>query len=191
MIEFTLQDNFVVTNHSIIAVFSLEPIDVILLPESEQQAFEADIHRTLNNLGNEEIQLIMRTRNAEPKDMDRHFRDIANQDTKYLSKAMQNKAIELRVSYVSEIKNLLVNNMIPIREYYIIFKELVDTKNNQRLVEAVKKLDRKVERVTGNFLRAGIKTSQVTNYDTVSADESTKTIQHRSLEKLFRSFIRL
>lgn len=191
--DYWIQDNFIFRKNSIVAVFEIEPIDVVLLPSDEQDAFFADLHRTLNSIGDTHVQFITRTRNAEPKDLDKHFRDITAQDFAFKNKKMQSTISELTQGYIKELSGILENNIIPIKEYYVVFKENVNTQNEGKTVESVKKLDRFVQRFTENLRRAGIKTKQVRNYDVVQNKDSGQEQQvvHKALEKLIISFVRL
>lgn len=191
MIDFTVQDNFILTKGSIVAVFEIEPVDVILLPDQEQRAFEADLHRTLNGLGGDQVQLIMRTRKAEPEDFRKHFKDLSTQGFKFKSKKMQTTMSDLVQDYISSLSQLLEDNIIPVKEYYVVFKADTNTQNKAKLSEAIKNLGRLIERFTGNLSRTGIKTKQVVNYHTIEEEGREKTIQTRELEKLVSSFIRL
>ncbi len=191
MINFTIQDNFLITKDQLIAVFEIEPIDLILLPEEEQHVFESDMHRLLNSLGDVHIQIVMRTRKATANDMDRHFRDLTTQNIKFSNLKTQSKTSELIQGYVSELSNLLENNIIPVKEYYIVFKQQVNTKNKTQLIEAIKKLERLVQRVSSNFKKAGIDIKHTTNYDNAIINNKETVIEHKKLEKLVKSFIRL
>jgi hypothetical protein len=191
MIDFVIKDNFILTSKEIIALFSVEPVDVILLPEEEQRVFQADIQGLLNSLRDDSIQLIMRTRKETPEDMNKHFRDLTSQNIKLSSQVAESKRGELIQGYVHEISNLLVNNIVPVKEYLIVFKEQTDTSKEVKLVEAIKKMERLISRVSGNFRKAGIEIKQVTNYDTALKQGEQVVIEHNTLEKIIKSFIRL
>lgn len=191
--DYWIQDNFIFTKKSVVAIFEIEPIDVVLLPTSEQEAFFADLHRTLNSIGDTHIQLITRTRNAEPKDLDKHFRNLTSQEFSFKSKKLQETTSELMQGYIRELNGILENNIIPVKEYYVMFKEDVNTSSEHKTLEAIKRLDRFIQRFTENLRRAGIKTKQVRNYDLLSSSGNSKVEEysHKALEKLIISFVRL
>jgi hypothetical protein len=190
MTSFTVQDNFIVTKNALIAIYEIEPIDVILLPEQEQKAFEADLHRTLNSLGSDGIQLIMRTRKAVPEDLRRHFKNLSTQSFTYQNKRMETAISDLVQNYISSLSNLLEENIIPIKEYYIVFKEKTNPQNPTAIKESIKELDRTIERVTGNLARASVRCEQVVNYHPVEGS-TDNVIESDKLDQLLSSFIRL
>ncbi len=186
--NYWIQDNFIFTKNSIIIIFEIEPIDVVLLPEYEQESFFNELHRALNSIGMEHIQFLMRTRKAQPHDLKKHFRNIITQDIKFKSSKTQEIRNTLAQKYMKELSSLLENNIIPVKEYYLVIDEKVNTQKTQKILSAVKNLERKTQRITGNLRRAGIKTYHLTNYTQGDKDQ---VVKHKKLKNLLNSFVRL
>jgi hypothetical protein len=192
MLGFTVQDNLIMTKDSIVAVFRVEPIDVVLLPEQAQKEFESKIYRTLNSLdslNNWHIQLIMRTRKAEPADFRRHFRSLNTQQLHFSNKETKNVTTDLIQDYITSLSTLLEDNIIPVKEYYLIMRIQVNTSKPKQVQEAIKKLNEDISRVTGNLYGARIECNQVVN--TYPEKDGEEQIETKALDQMIKSFLRL
>ena len=157
--NFTIRNNLIMTDKSMSAVFSLEPIDLIILPEQEQKIFELDMQRMLNSIQEGKIQIIMRTRKAVPSDLDRHFASFSG--------TISERA-RLILAYTDQLIELLDQHIIPVKEYFLVFVSSVNTKKTNKLPAQIELLERTVNRIAANFSHAGIVLNQVTGKNLIT-----------------------
>ena len=164
MPEFYLSNNLIFAPDKIAAVYALEPVDLIIMPEQDQLAFEIDLRRTLHALQEGGIEIIMRTRKALPGDFDRHFasfHDTAGSG----ATGSQNLYAELLKGYTAQMAELLEKNIIPVKEYYLVFAHQAQTKNPQSVMHSLDMLERQIDRTAGTLKRTGIELKQVEGPD--------------------------
>lgn len=152
MEQFRIRNNLILTKNFIAAVYLLEPIDLIILPENEQKSFEIDMRKMLNSIYEGHIQILMRTRKAIPKDLDRHFSSLMGS---------MNRRSDLVSEYIADLVELLDKHIIPVKEYYLVFSQFAKTSDVDDVIDKVKLLERNINRIASNFNRAGIVLSQI------------------------------
>lgn len=168
MPEYYLGNNLIFTKKQIAAVFALEPLDLIILPEEEQAIFEQDLRSTLHALQEGNLQIIMRTRKALPDDFRKHFDSLKKQP--------QNQHSLMVKEYIAQLSEILGENIIPVKEYYLVFAIGSRTANQARVLQAINSLGNQIDRVGSSLKRAGI---------------NIKQVEGAQLAKLMRSFTRL
>lgn len=173
MLDIKINQNLIVTATSIAAIYKIEPIDIALLSDEEKIYFELNLKRFFNSLESEGLQLVVRTRDAVIDDYKNHFKSF--QVSNFKSQSLKDKYI---ANYLSQLKFILENNSIPIKEYYLIIKLTSKIKNNKSYVNAIKNLNSRAEKIIDNFSRCNLKIEQVVD---------TKG----ELRSLITSFIRL
>jgi len=188
MTDFYIKDNFLISKNSIITIFKIEPIDIALLPQEGLQIFNEDLKNTLRSLGTENVQIIMRTRNAKVKDIDPHLQSLLTTDVAHLNEKVKNNRSNLLKGYLKSLVQLLESSSIPVKEYFLVFKKESNIKNQKKVIADVKQLDVFVTRVTGNLRKTGIKTFQITNYNTINFNQQQTT---NDLTKVIQSFLRI
>lgn len=161
-----VKHNLIMQGNFITAVYKLEPIDLIILPEQEQQIFINDMQHFLASIQESEIQIIMRTRKALPEDFRLHFNSIRTQE----QKDKQNEQVALSYhdlidSYVAQLSDLLEHNIIPVKEYYLVFKQPLVGSGIEQTYKAVNELEQNISRIANNIARAGIGVNQITGND--------------------------
>ncbi len=157
-----VKHNLIFHENYIIAAYKLEPIDLIILPEPDQKIFINDMHHFLASIQENEIQIIMRTRKAIPEDFRNHFASIRNQHTDE-SQIIQQSLVyhKLIDSYVAQLSDLLKHNIIPVKEYYLIFKQHLRGNSIEQTYKAVSDLEQRISRIANNIARAGIGINQI------------------------------
>ncbi len=159
MINYKILNNYVLFENKVIVVYQLEPLDLVILPEQEQQSFEADMVRMLNSIQEGSIQIIMQTRKAVPNDFENHFSNLRETQNRADNASSGNIKNRLIIEYLGHLNDLLLNNIIPIKEYFLIFSHSTNTNMINDLNKNIILLNHQVERVSINFKRAGIKLS--------------------------------
>jgi type IV secretory pathway VirB4 component len=144
-----IQDNIILTDSSILAIVKIEPIDISLLTDSEQVSFESHIRSMINSIGYHSIQIVVNTRTIEPKDLDAHFSSFNHQD---------DSRREYVERYISDLSHLVSKQMIPVQDFFIVFKVDCNTNNHQQLLAQLDQLESFVRRTTTHLNRAGIST---------------------------------
>ena len=177
MDEINIKDNLVLTKNQLTVVFKIDPIDLIILPEQEQKAFESDMKRMLNSIGENSIQIIMRTRKATKQDLGKHFSSF-NTQYQFYSVDTENRAKKLLTSYIGHLVDLLEKNIIPVKEYYLILKQEYTSKSATEQFNSFNNLERFANKICSNFKRAGINLEQVKQ-------------TNNNLENLIQSFTRI
>jgi hypothetical protein len=155
MEEFQIKDNLIVTKNQITLIFKIDPIDLIILPVQEQKSFEMDMKRMLNIIGENSIQIIMRTRKATKNDLGKHFHSF-NQTNNFSNLITENITKKLLTQYVAQLVDLLEKNIIPVKEYYLVLKQPLSKNNPEQMLKAVNNLERTASKIYNNFKRAGI-----------------------------------
>lgn len=177
MEEIVIKDNLIFTKNQMCVIFKIDPIDLIILPEQEQKSFEIDMKRMLNSIGENSIQIIMRTRKATKQDLGKHFSSFNNKN-QFLNKNTEIKTKILLSGYIGHLIELLEKNIIPVKEYYLILKQSFDFKSSIGKFNSINSLERLANKMSSNFRRAGI------NLEQVKEDANY-------LENLIQSFTRL
>jgi hypothetical protein len=175
--EIKIKDNLIFTNNQLSVVFKIDPLDLIILPEQEQKAFETDMKKMLNSIGENSIQIIMRTRKATKLDLGKHFSSF-NTQYHFYNKDTENKTKQLLSAYIGHLIDLLEKNIIPVKEYYLILKQEYASKSVTDKFDALNNLERFTNRICSNLKRAGINLEQVKQ-------------TNRNLENLIQSFTRI
>lgn len=153
----SIKNNFLITNTSLIAVFIIEPVDLFILPKVEQDIFLKDLHNAFNSMRNMKVQIITRTRQAYPSDLNRHFNSFLTKENKEL-----NIQIELTSKYKKDLVELIKNNIIPIKDYYFVFRYAYRKSNNLSEFElTVNNFDRKLSKFLQNVINSGINARQL------------------------------
>jgi hypothetical protein len=177
MEEIEIKDNLILTRNQLTVIFKIDPIDLIILPEQEQKAFETDMKRMLNSIGESSIQLIMRTRKATKHDLGKHFSSF-NTQYHFYNKDTENRTKQLLSSYIGHLVDLLEKNIIPVKEYYLVLKKDFNSKSTTGKFDALNNLERSANKICSNFKRAGINLEQVKQ-------------SNKNLESLIQSFTRI
>ena len=164
-IDFDLVDNLLISKDKILAVFKLEPIDLMLLSEQDQNIFIKNIQNFLNNQRGIHTQIIMRNRGAEQSDYLGHFNSIINQEVKLKSEQMTELRDEKLAGYISDMKQLLSKNIVPIRDYYIIFEIKGNPDTTKRALEMTENLAQLSNRLCNLLAQAKIETKQVVDQE--------------------------
>jgi len=160
MDDFIIKNNLIITSKQITVIFKIDPIDLIILPEQEQKSFEMDMKRMLNVIGENCIQIIMRTRKATKSDLGKHFQSF-NANRNFSQIITKNITKKLLSQYVSHLEELLEKNIIPVKEYYLVLKQNLSKNNPEQMEIAIKNLERYASKICSNFKRAGIDLEQV------------------------------
>jgi len=155
----SIKNNLIIYNKSIIAVYELDPVDLFILPESDQEIFIKDMRNTLNSIKDSEIQIIMRTRNALPEDLNTHF----NTFNKFEEDMTINKTLIQK--YSEDLTELISKNIIPIKEYFLLIKQNCEVSKSEQLTKGINSLERKVSRIFNNINATGIGLKQITGKD--------------------------
>ena len=171
-----VKNNLILTSNQITVVFKIDPIDLIILPEQEQKTFEMDMKRMLNIIGENSIQIIMRTRKATKLDLGKHFSSF-NQNQIFNQSKTETITKNLISQYVKHLEDLLENNIIPVKEYYLVLKQNLTQNTPEQMIISIKKLERYATKICSNFKRAGIELSQVKD-------------ENKQLTDLIKSFTR-
>ena len=151
-----IKNNLIIYNKSIIAVYELDPVDLFILPESDQEMFVKDMRNTLNAIKDSEIQIIMRTRSALPEDLKQHLNTFSkmNEDESSINKTLIQQ-------YSEDLNELISRNIIPIKEYFLLFKQNCETEKEDQLEKSLVTLERKIGRVFNNITATGINLKQI------------------------------
>jgi len=154
--DFKITDNLLVFQHQIVAIFQLEPLDFLLLPEEDQQHFESQIRKMLHSLHGQEIQLLVETRAAIPDDYYKHFDQV-------LSQAAIAGVDELQaLSYVQQLTELIQGEQLPYKDYYLLLKEPTKAKQAQSFYQSAQRLNQQARQLVGYLSQAGLQIKQVT-----------------------------
>jgi hypothetical protein len=174
-INFDVVDNLLIFKERIVVVFKLEPVDIMLLSEQDRQIFIKSIQNFLNNQRGIHIQILMRNRGADQSDYMKHFNNITSQQVSLHSKEMGNLRENKLAGYVEDMQVLLSKNIVPIRDYFILFEIKGNTSTSRKTIELIRKLEELSERM-GNLLdQSKIRTNQ---------------LRDEKLEEFLQSFIR-
>ena len=120
--EFLLVNDSIILKDKLIFVYKIHPIDYLLLGEDEKATFTAQIEAFLNNLRENQVQLLVRNRQAEEEDYLKHFDSVDYQEVSFASKITAERREKHLNGYKENLKELLKNSVIPIRQYFILIK---------------------------------------------------------------------
>ncbi len=160
-IDFDLVDNMLIFKDKIVAVFKLEPIDLMLLSEQDQNIFIKDIQAFLNSQRGIHTQIIMRNRGAEQNDYLAHFDNIANQEVNLNSVELTKFRDDKLGQYIEDMHKLLDKNIIPIRDFYFLMEQKGDTSNSKSTIEIIESLEMFSNRLCNLLAQAKIESKQV------------------------------
>lgn len=160
-LEFRVTSNTLVLSDRLIQVFRVEPIDYLLLDDDEKDSFVSQIQLFLNNLRENQIQLIVKNREAVEKDYLKHFDSVDCQVVDFKSKTTFDRREKHLNDYKENLKSLVENNIIPIRDYYLLIKIDCQTNSLQSINRKMKELDDLVDRICRNLRKANIQTRKV------------------------------
>lgn len=161
--NFQIKHNLIIKTKSIVAVYQLEPVDVIILPEVEQQTFMQDMQHFLASIQEGHVQILMRTRKAIPHDFAGHFASLQNSSV--ITNFRRNDRQVLVSQYIEQLSELLDRNIIPVKEYYLVFEQDTRDTSPEALYNGVQSLERNISRIAGNIAKAGIGIKQVAGND--------------------------
>lgn len=156
-------DNVVITDKAILSVCRLEPIDLSLLTSDEQKSFESSMRLMLSSIGEHSIQIIVRTRNLKPQDLQAHCTSLTHQDTLEINKSETRKGYIQ--SYIQELQNLIKENIIPIQEFYIVIPVDINPNDDKQLIAGLDTLEYLVSSITAHLHNARVRTSLLSKDD--------------------------
>lgn len=158
MEETIIKNNLIFSASTVAAVYRIEPIDLIILPEQEQLLFQNDMRQMLASLQEGKIQIIMKQRKSIPADLSKHFNSFSGNYSE-----SEELRINLIKNYIAQLSQLVENNIIPQKEYYLVFSEKVAVKDRASVVNGVANLEKDIARIAERFQRSGIDLAQLTD----------------------------
>ncbi len=174
-VDFDLVDNLLVFKEKVVTVFKLEPVDIMLLSEQDRQIFIKNIQTFLNNQRGIHTQILMRNRGAEQSDYIKHFDHITTQQVSLHSKEMADFREDKLAGYIKDMQALLSKNIVPIRDYFILFEIKGNTSTSRKTIKLISELQELTDRIASLLDHAKVRTSQLVEED---------------LEEFLQSFIR-
>ena len=163
--EFVLVNDSIVMKDRLISVYKIEPIDYLLLDEDEKDTFTANIQAYLNNLRENQVQLLVRNRTATEEDYLKHFDSVDYQEVDFASKKTEERREKHLRGYKEQLKNLLQNGLIPIRQYFILIKVDCETTDKKMINKKMKELGDISDRITRNLSRADVESEKLGDKD--------------------------
>jgi hypothetical protein len=174
-LDFDLIDNVLIFKDRLVAIFKLEPIDIMLLSEQDRQIFTNDIQAFLNNQRGIHTQIITRNRGASQSDYLNHFQDITNQTVNINNLEMNELRDSKLAGYIQDMNKLLATNIVPIRDYYFLVEQKGDNSISKQSIENLQKLEQQSNRICILLNQAKIE---------------TKHLKDKELETFLTQFIR-
>lgn len=131
-VDFSIQDNLILKDSSIVGMYEIEPFDVALLNEQDREHFFVKLKQAIHTLPSQ-VQLIVRKENAKSKDYSPHFFSLYDSANK--------KREPLISQYIEDLTNLVNANNFMITKHYAVFSVPCNTLKVNTLVQGVKKLN--------------------------------------------------
>ncbi len=130
-VDFSIKDNFVLRNNSLIGIYEIEPFDVALLNDQDREHFFGKLKQALHVLPTQ-IQFIVKKQPAKSSDYSAHFFSIYEDSSK--------KTEELINKYTEDLTNLIAEHEFMLTKHYAILSVSCNTLKPNTLAQGVKKL---------------------------------------------------
>lgn len=156
--KFEIKDNLIFKADKIIAVFSIEPIDVFLLDQEEVEIFYERLSAFLNLLKGD-IQFNTQIKQTKVEDFKEHFDSMRKASLK--DKTLQDYVN----SNIEDMKNMIndTNNISLTKKFYFQLSENVSGEKDNLIPEAIKTLESRFQRIYGSLIDAKLGIKQLKN----------------------------
>lgn len=131
-VDFTIQDNLILRDNSIVGMYEVEPFDVALLNDQDREHFFVKLKQAIHTLPSQ-VQFIVRKEQAKSEDYSPHFFSLYDSSNKQRE--------PLIAQYIEDLTNLVNANNFMITKHYAVFSVPCNTTKPHALVQGVKKLN--------------------------------------------------
>ncbi len=131
-VDFSIQDNLIIRNNSIVRMYEIEPYDVALLNEQDREHFFVKLKQALHTLPSS-VQFIVRKERATSKNYSPHFFSLYDGSNK--------KREPLIEKYIEDLTALIDSEPFVVTRHYGVFSVSCNTQKPHDKVAAIKKLD--------------------------------------------------
>lgn len=130
--DFTIKDNLIMRDNSIIGVYEIEPYDVALLNDQDREHFFVKLKQAIHVLPTQ-IQFIVRKDQAKASDYSPHFFSLYESSSK--------KREPLINQYIENLTSLIDENHFMMTRHFAVISTSCNPLKPHNLVQGVKKLN--------------------------------------------------
>ncbi|QQG40570.1 MAG: hypothetical protein HYV37_03305 [Candidatus Levyibacteriota bacterium] len=131
-VDFTIKDNLIVRDNTIIGVYEIEPFDVALLNEQDREHFYVKLKQAIHILSSQ-IQLIVKKDQAKTTDYSNHFFSLYESSSK--------KREQLINQYLEDLTTIIDENHFMMTRHFAVLSIPCDPTKPNSLVQGVKRLN--------------------------------------------------
>lgn len=131
-VNFTIKDNLIMRDNSIIGVYEIEPFDVALLNEQDREHFYVKVKQAIHVLPSQ-IQFIVKKDAAKASDYSPHFFSLFDSSSK--------KREPLINQYIEDLTKLVEENHFMMTRHFAVLSTPCNPQKPQNLVQGVKRLN--------------------------------------------------
>ena len=163
-VDFSVQDNLIIRQNSIIGILAVEPFDIALLNDQDRENFFIKLKQMIHVLPSQ-VQFIVRKEKTSLKDYSQHLFSLYNNSN--------SKRETLINSYINDLSRLIqVNDFMTTRHYAVFSVSSNTAKVNDRL-KAINKLNDIRMSFTGALSACNIQVRALTNQELIHFSEFT------------------
>ncbi len=152
--DFTIQDNHIFRNNTVIKLYEVEPYDIALLNEQDREHFFVKMKQMIHTLPSQ-VQLIVKKEQTRLADISKHIFSLYEQS---------NRKRELIIdTYVEDLSMLIKTNQFMTMHYYAVFSTPCDESNTSEKVKAMSTLNDMGARFASAMAACGISVSPLEN----------------------------
>ena len=131
-IDFTIQDNLIIRQNSIMQLLEVEPFDISLLNDQDREHFFIKLKQMIHVLPSQ-VQFIVRKEKAKIEDYSKHFFSLYAHSN--------DKREPLIAEYTNNLSTLMNESNFMATRHYAIFSVSCNSSKQQEKVQAIKKLN--------------------------------------------------
>ncbi len=130
--DFTIQDNHIFRNNTVIKMYEVEPYDIALLNEQDREHFFVKLKQMIHTLPSQ-VQFIVKKEQMRLSDISKHIFSLYEQSNR------KREAIIDR--YVDDLSSLIKTSQFMTIRYYAVFSAPCDPSNSSDKIKAINSLN--------------------------------------------------
>ena len=130
--DFSIKDNYIIRDNSVVTMYRIEPYDVALLNEQDREHFFVKLKQVVHLLPTE-AQFIVRKEQAQESDYSSHFFSLYDSSSRSREKLIH--------KYIEELTSLIRSNSFTTTRHYVAFSVQCAPEKPQGLLNGLHKLN--------------------------------------------------